>query len=370
MAARVPAKMKSADVTRFAHRAAQLDRYKPIVSYWCDYHIVQQILAKGLHTADEECMQYTTMLMDKLEQAKTEHANEDAILDDVAAKAYIEQFGLDTFRRADDAVRANQASKQTADTFQAAATFLDLMTIWGPQEPEIASKSKYAKYHALRIAKALKAGEDPNLSNPTQEPATEETMSDPDDPEVRQINGYTQPSVEDAPDAFQLSSMTSAHRDVTMESPAPQTSLATTGAPQSHPDVSPLQQPSPDRTNSAGGGYFPNVPTFTSDSAAPALPTAPPAEPMDHALLPQEDPSMLDVQNYYAGPPKASVPMVPAPEIPSPTPQAPSGGYRSDDASVMSAQKHAKWAMSALNFDDVGTAVKELRLALNSLGAR
>jgi vacuolar protein sorting-associated protein VTA1 len=33
------------------------------------------------------------------------------------------------------------------------------------------------------------------------------------------------------------------------------------------------------------------------------------------------------------------------------------------------AAKHAKWAISALNFEDVDTAVKQLRLALETLGA-
>jgi len=45
------------------------------------------------------------------------------------------------------------------------------------------------------------------------------------------------------------------------------------------------------------------------------------------------------------------------------------GAYKTDDESIMAAQKHAKWAISALNFEDVGTAVKELRTALQSLGA-
>jgi vacuolar protein sorting-associated protein VTA1 len=47
----------------------------------------------------------------------------------------------------------------------------------------------------------------------------------------------------------------------------------------------------------------------------------------------------------------------------------PPGGYKTDDESVMAAQKHAKWAISALNFEDVPTAVKELRIALQNLGA-
>lgn len=73
--------------------------------------MVNQILAKGLHTADDECMLYTTTLMDRLEQVKNEAPANDAILDDVAAKAYMEQFAVETFQRGDDAIHTNKASK-------------------------------------------------------------------------------------------------------------------------------------------------------------------------------------------------------------------------------------------------------------------
>lgn len=33
-----------------------------------EYWIINQILAKGLHNTDQECLAYTTTLMDKLEQ--------------------------------------------------------------------------------------------------------------------------------------------------------------------------------------------------------------------------------------------------------------------------------------------------------------
>lgn len=36
----------------------------------------------------------------------------------------------------------------------------------------------------------------------------------------------------------------------------------------------------------------------------------------------------------------------------------------------MKAQKHARWAISALTFEDVPTAIEELRSALETLGAR
>ena len=56
-------------------------------------------------------MTYTTTLMDKLEQFKLDHADNDAITDEVAAKAYVEQFALETFQRADDAIHSNAASR-------------------------------------------------------------------------------------------------------------------------------------------------------------------------------------------------------------------------------------------------------------------
>lgn len=44
-------------------------------------------------------------------QVKAENAGNDAVTDEVAGRAYAEQFGLETFQRADNAVRANKASR-------------------------------------------------------------------------------------------------------------------------------------------------------------------------------------------------------------------------------------------------------------------
>ena len=71
---------------------------------------MQKILQKGLHTESDECMAYTTTLMDKLERWKAENTANDAIHDDMAAQAYVEQFALETFGRAEKQVRANKAT--------------------------------------------------------------------------------------------------------------------------------------------------------------------------------------------------------------------------------------------------------------------
>jgi len=58
----------------------------------------------------------------------------------------------------------------------------------------------------------------------------------------------------------------------------------------------------------------------------------------------------------------ASQPPVPAP--------VQTTGFATDQRDINQAQKHAKWAISALNFEDVPTAVQELRNALRMLGAQ
>lgn len=439
MAANIPAKLKTADLTRFIVRAGQLELAKPVVAYWCEYWIVNQILAKGLHTGDNETMAYTMKLMDKLEQVKSDNATNDAIVDDTAGQAYVEEFALETFQRADRAVQANKVTKQTADTFQAAVTFLELVNIWATPDAETQGKIKYAKWNAVRIMKALKEGKDPNESNPKAEPIPEEILPalDPNDPEVRGLETTPisrQPSVVEVPDEQDLVDRQMARQSSVDQSLHPSAQVSARGSPappafEPYPrdgfsytavqddNVSPLE-PSPpnERNSSVGGGYFPEVPTFTSETQEPSHPTAPPDDFIDLGLPEQpsfapdtkspkdfdsfpaptfdNQPSPTDLptappiappQDYYhqaTPPPNAS--FVPPPQVPQqphfqPPPQThvPSmvqpplkiSQLNTDDVAIAKAQKHARWAISALNFEDAETAVRELRDALKTLGA-
>jgi vacuolar protein sorting-associated protein VTA1 len=354
-------------------------------------------------------------------------------------------------------VRANKASRQTADTFQASATFLDLLQIWGQLEPEIVTKSKYAKYHALRIAKAVKAGEDPNLSNPKIEPEEEELPQlDADDPDVQMLNGgkslQRQPSVVEVPDETDRTQRHLAQRShldeslhpsrapsIPREGEARQPSiehipdeahrLQSTLAPQStldqslHPsrtqtpppphsgiyDVSPLRQPtdpidpanevtaispisaedSSERKSSIGGNYFPAVPAplsqppdapdtfaFHAPPSEPSLPEPPRTFhhiPHTHSMPSEKPPTRSSPpppQRHHGHflPPSEPIPPAIAPQS-QPRQQIPQAPVEIDEQAIMKAQKHARFAISALNFEDVPTAVKELRGALATLGA-
>jgi vacuolar protein sorting-associated protein VTA1 len=489
MATTVPASLAPAQISKVAARAAQLEKAKPIVAYWCNYYIVNQILAKQLHNADNEALTYTTTMMDKLEQFKSAQADEPAVTDDVAGKAYVEQFGLETFARADNTVRANKASRQTADTFAAAATFLELLQIWGAVEAEPAAKIKYAKYHALRIAKALKAGEDPNDSNPPTEEQQEALPElDPNDADVQALERGgrpRQPSVVEVPDEAdkiqhnlaRVSSIDQSLHPSRDPSAAPkarqpsiaevpdeahklQARLAATSAvdeslhpsrapsaPPPQEGVSPISQdpnafyadadrapvsplePQGERKPSVGGNYFPETPATIGQSDGafdlePTLPSAPsgfsaggivpppaPAHKHGNPIQPGVDtsvsassfsptsassrghhgplppPPQQHVPPPIAGPPPfapASPPIFPNPTqhaAPAAQPYIPPAAAppaaeppawnpppNVDEEAMLSAQKHCRWAISALNFEDVPTAVKELRGALRDLG--
>lgn len=68
--------------------------------------------------------------------------------------------------------------------------------------------------------------------------------------------------------------------------------------------------------------------------------------------------------------PLVSAPPTRAPAAPAPAPPPPSQPAHSvDDHNISLAQKHARWAVSALTFDDVDTAIKELKNALRFLGS-
>ncbi|KAL2849171.1 Vta1 like-domain-containing protein [Aspergillus pseudoustus] len=400
MASNIPAALKSADIGRYAVRAAQLEKAKPIIAYWCNYWIANQIIEKGLHTTDDEVKLYTVDLMEKLEQFKVENPDNDAILDSMAASAYVEQFALEVFGRAEAAMRADKVTKQTADTFQAAATFLELCQIWNPLELEAAAKVKFAKYHAVRIVKAIKAGEDPNATNPKIEEEAEDL------PLVQEIEPAAEPStqaplqptVEDVPDESQntLPSRTQPtlpHIPSTFPESGPFAQGAASTPSFEHD--SPLNLPSaPD--------------TFASSSAAPpALPDAPTSIGAHHRHAPSNEfqsfppPSAIpppgaptsshDVSSFYNTPSafdparfgpttghartasystQNSLPATPsAPVAAAPPPSAQTNPQNIDDQAISQAQKHARWAVSALSFDDVDTAIKELRNSLKLLGA-
>ncbi|KAJ5630083.1 Vacuolar protein sorting-associate Vta1 N-terminal [Penicillium herquei] len=404
--ASIPASLRSADIGRFALRAAQIEKVKPVIAYWCNFYIVNQIIERGLHVSDDETKLYTTDLVDKLEQFKTDNPDNEIVTDSIAASAYVEQFGLEVFNRAEAAMTANKVTKQTGDTFQAAATFLELCQNWGELDPEIAGRIKFAKYHAIRIAKAIKAGEDPNATNPApkeeEEGEAQIESSDVqafDESVAEQASKPRQASVEEVPDEADRLGRHMAHQSSLDESlhPSRTSSLPPSAATPEIPSVPQNAPGSPpqrmDIDQSRASFYprhnwklelYPSATRYTwihqvfDESSNQHLPIFP-STPSNLSGSAPDPASFYDTSTasaYIPAPAAAAASpapsFVPAP-APAPVPSVPSTSsqpsHSVDDNSISLAQKHARWAVSALTFDDVNTAIKELKNSLRYLGA-
>jgi len=296
--------------------------------------------------------------------------------------------------------------RQTADTFQAAATFLELCQIWGDLDPEIAGRIKFAKYHAVRIAKAIKAGEDPNATNPAPKEEEEAPVTDPDvqafDESVAEEASKPQhASVEEIQDDADRLGRQMAHHSSLDESLHPSRASSLPRPPvSSTPEIPSVPQNAPgsparmdidDQHQHSGGLELPSTPaTLGKPTGVPNLSDTPGSHathtsnpsntfqsfppPAASPSVPAPNPaSFYDPSSASAHipPPAASAsgPSIPrAPVAPPPAaPSKPSHGV--DDNSITLAQKHARWAVSALTFDDVDTAIKELKNSLRYLGA-
>lgn len=344
---------------------------------------------------------------------------------------------------------------------------MELCQIWGPLDPAVASKIKYAKYHAVRIAKAIKAGEDPNLSNPTPiepsatvQPSVQfgspqfQPTGDMKQEERDRVRSTTyQPFVEDVPDEHEMldpqiaqplnpsrepSTLETTSQDPAREYHHPATKgMENYHSQQGHEDLAAMEPAQASNATFDEVGYFPRIsgsdgieqhvsasqeiPWDEKASARPPNPsisslatssrtstisgpqplaTRPaislqsfPPPNMDR-LPPSERPTvppnsyLTQSSNMSRNPPQPTQILPPNTPLPPPPPKAnlqppytsehPTNppqsysqtAYLSDEEAIMKAQKHARWAISALNFEDVNTAVKELKIALDSLGAR
>ncbi|KAF8424705.1 Vta1 like-domain-containing protein [Tirmania nivea] len=446
-----PAKLKA--LMPFITRAHQIEKTDPIIAYWCYYWAVQLVLSGNLHSGDVEATQYTTALLDDLEARKEKLLPNDAVTDDLAAQAYIENFATRVFNNADKTLQARKVSRQTADNFLAASTFLELCKIFPNVDSEILSKIKFSKYQASRIIKALQAGEDPNLPAPEE---AERSLSPTSNPEYQGPTLPPRPTIEEVPDDDSHPPPLPQFHPESASSPTPTpiTHSSTANPPPpttSTSDRFPLHHKAHPQNNlTSDSDYFPTIPaghshfpfspdlTTTNTPAGPMSPFhmpgraeaphhPPPADiiyntetddisnlPPPHHQYPYASPptqfppqhfdqsSALHVHHsytppppppsipygapstphqYYSTPPPPSAPVhTPPPRsAPQPQPQPQSQYYHPpkpapqesfvDEESITKAQKHAKWAISALNYDDIPTAVRELKAALKTLGA-
>ncbi|KAI5451314.1 hypothetical protein NCC49_001909 [Naganishia albida] len=356
------------------------------------------------------------------------------ITDEAAGSAYVENFAMKVFLQADDEDRAGKASKATIRKFVVAAQFMEVLRCFeapNGMRDELEQKQQYARWKAADIAKALKEGRTPTPGPPAGE---ENVGTDGEEPAASTSGTAasppsTFPSLPDAP-----SSPKSEAQAAQLPPPPPPArqdstqsgtwiTVATPGVKDSDdpedafhiPSVPTTTDEPRNRRPSAGGlkqerpeGYEKKGVRFAGPDGAPLSPSAtvvtldsyiapdaPPSsafeEPEDTQSKegsPRGSPLSGDTPETSEEPPTIHLPSTPAfvpasqstlpsapttPARPQPAPSAPVEPHYPDSLdskSIEKCQKHARWAISALDYEDLETARKELRQALALLEGR
>ena len=165
----VPADMKACK--SFLQRAEELDRASDpnakVVAYHCRQYAMELGIALRDRAADAEAATaFLLGLMDALEHEKK--ALGDVSRED--GEQIVFQFASDVFARADAEDRARAATKNTARTFYAASVFFDALKQFGERGEEVEEKTRYAKWKATEILKAIKEGREVTPGGPGDEP--------------------------------------------------------------------------------------------------------------------------------------------------------------------------------------------------------
>ncbi|KAI8055208.1 Vta1 like-domain-containing protein [Syncephalis plumigaleata] len=152
----IPADLKF--ISPFLTKGNEMQTHDAVIAYFCNVYAAQLAVEKGV--TDTESRAFLIGLLERLEQVrKGSIGGHEALENKTVSKAYVEQFALNIFKRADDEDRAAKSNANTARSFQAASVFLETCSTFGELDEDIAQKIKYAKWRALEIIKAIKSGQ-------------------------------------------------------------------------------------------------------------------------------------------------------------------------------------------------------------------
>ncbi|KAI0830572.1 Vta1 like-domain-containing protein [Trametes gibbosa] len=452
-----PVELKT--ISPYLQRADELSAKDPVIAYWCAYYAAQQGIA--FKVKDTSARQFLFAVLTLLEQMKADLGANDAVHDEPASAAYIENFALRVFAGADTEDRKGGATRATAKKFLAAANFFELLRVFEPDKvgvdlAAVEEKIKYSKWKAADIAKAFREGRKPT-PGPAGATAEESSPAFPEltlpDPSAvplgtppsassRLPSSSSPPSiVRSTPPPPQLTNLNPAEPTAHLsagphlpdglappqppQSPGSWSTAATPGSPKFVFDdassVASSAAISPRRTGYASealengdedGGDGTPSPTsaaksvhfspsviggMSSPGVGPAagfsgpdpfvqvVVSSPPASPYNgHPQLgPSASNSPATTSHSLPHPSAPPVPPTRAQPARAPSPPVPySPGLRQDlntatvtmsppaltPQVVTRVQKHCRYAISALDYEDAEQAIKELRAALRMLG--
>lgn len=414
-------------IGKYMARAREVEADEPIIAYYCSYYSLTKAIELR-DISDESANRFVTGLLEKCEALKKTLPP-----DNGTHRNIVEEFALRVFDRADDEDRADRATKATARTFYAAMCFFEVCSVFGPLPDDLIERLRYAKWKAADITKALREGRRPVPGAPgeaearaKEEEAEEQARGDavtsdahvpvPPAPPVQEYE-YAMDRAED-PYPLVAPKYPSSDAPSPLKSTEPQPPTLDIRALPLHvahasPSLELPAQPAPPSLHlpipSSSGGAFDHeslksvnakVQPYMSQAhrarepAPPATQYDPPAAVVPPTLAIESVPPPSTQCDPPAAkvPPKLPIEPVPPPAAPAPLVRPPvweppatqpvvaaveTRAPKSMDAShkptikqTQDAQRYAKYAASALDFQDVKAAISNLQQALDLLQGR
>jgi len=325
----LPSTLKS--LQHYMKIAGEHDKRNAVVAYYARMYVAQQGIK--IDSKTPEARNFLIGLMDALEKTKKEHAEtNDAFKDDIVAQAVIEEYVLKLFDYADAEDRAERFGKNVIKAFYTAGMLMDVLSQFSEVSDEVSHKRKYAKWKAAHIHACLKNGEKPHAGPVGWEGEEEEE----DDGAVGGAGGAV-PN----PGGVGFS----APPGVGFSAPPGVGFSAPPGAGAYNTNsYSTPQQPTGGYSNQSNYSWpDPNYPSSTS--SAPPPPEARPYTAPSSGELAAASSTAAEAADATMG----------------------VGGLTLSSAEISQAQKYMKYASSALNFEDVPTAIENCEKALRLL---
>ncbi|XP_028252706.1 vacuolar protein sorting-associated protein VTA1 homolog isoform X2 [Parambassis ranga] len=299
--------------------AQEHEKRDPVVAYYCRLYAMQT--GMKLDSKTPECRKFLVKLMDQLETMKKELNDNDSITQEVVGNAHIENYALKMFLYADNEDRSGRFHKNMIKSFYTASLLLDVLSVFGELSEENIQHRKYARWKATYIHNCLKSGEAPQ-PGPIG-------MDEDEEADEFGADGFSHGA------SFRGADPSHTFQDQGQDvAPGPAPGIGFTPGPASGPS-------GPPTTN------YNNI-QVPPGAHAPANTPAelpPPSEAVKPVPMPRSvptvDPTLLDAQQQ--------------------------GGVHLSPEDFTKAQKYCKYAGSALQYEDVSTAVQNLQKALKLL---
>ncbi|KAI9355957.1 Vta1 like-domain-containing protein [Zopfochytrium polystomum] len=368
-------------ISGFLQRAEELQTRDPVVSYYCNYYAAKLAIERNAQSHQSQA--FLMNLLDVLEKEKAGLGPNDAITNDLVGYAHVENFALKIFNNADNQDRAGAATNKTAKTFLAASIFLEVLKVFGTVEDSINDKIKYARFKAVDIIKAIKEGRKPT-PGPAVDPSSEGAASEAGPSSPTSGGGGARRRRRQPP---RRRSACRAERPT----PPPAASSPSLPPPPSAPSFYGSSDPLPPGPGAAPPPLSPNPLVHPPQHQPPQPPlqsSSPPAS-FYAPQQPQPPHPYAPSQPFYQPPSAPQPPVSPsvsaaelalrsAKPAPSPYAAAPAGrtaqanalaalhlgGANEPDPQVIAqATKFSKFAISALQYDDINTAIDNLEKA-------